>query len=407
MHMSPFAWIASGFTVAIAGFYFSLAPAVKLTSSEGNFTNILPKVVGFTVYTLLALFLGSHLHELFVATPISESESDVIPSIQLYVTRFLDGEVVYRPLYFQDYKVDPTYLPLLWLPYVFSEGLQIDYRWTPYALFLIALLWYQFRLLKQELNLFEHILKTAIPFIWVYIIFIYDPIQFQLAVELVPVGFYLLLTLTVNDKRPLVVGLGILGCLLSRYAFTFWLPVYMLIYWAHRGFSKTFWASFTVLIGVLGIYIIPFLSKDWSVFAKGLAYYEKTAKGEWQRQPWQAPGDKPYYLSRGMSLAIHFYDYPPYTLEDRLKFNRKVHITACAITALLILLGYFLFRNRIKNLTLYLLAALKLYLVVFYGLFYVPFDYLYQLPLLMSIPILYQIRLSPRGMSRLILLLKC
>lgn len=393
MYLSPLVWMAGGILVAIAGFYFSTCSdknryIVGIGDSKFN------PVVATLVLCGIALYVGLEFNQLFEKTPIIAKESDIIPSIQMYVKRLLSGEVVYRPLPFEGYSVDPTYFPLLWLPYVFSELLEIDYRWIPYGVFLVALILYQNRIRRSDISLIEWLIKIIIPFGWLLLILKFDHTQFKLAVELVPVGYYLLLTLSILNKRPFIVAIGVLLCLLSRYAFTFWLPVYIIIYWNEYNFRRAFTASAYVVLGVLFIYIIPFLSKDWTVFSKGLQYYEKTAIGEWKVKEWQHPDEKPFYLKQGLSLAIYFYDNQSYKIEDRLLRNRKAHAGICALTAFLILIAYFLFSKKIKDKKLYLFAALKLYLVVFYGFFYVPFNYLYQLPLFMSIPILYGIKMT-------------
>ena len=55
---------------------------------------------------------------------------------------------------------------------------------------------------------------------------------------------------------------------------------------------------------------------------------------------------------------------------------------------------YYYWKNRKRglNVSIYLLIGLKLYLVVFYSFFYVPFSYLFMLPMFLTIPLLYQIR---------------
>ena len=398
MYKSPVIWMISGMTVCFAAFLLVgfKKPGVEL--SKG-----LPKKWKYGLVTGLfllgAFWCGNFMSGIFEQFPIDAKLSDIIPSLELYVKRLLAGEVVYRPLPFEGYSVDPTYYPLLWAPYIFSELANIDYRWTAYGVFLIAIFLYQMKLVKQDISIVELILKMAIPFVWVYLFTQFARGTFGMAVELLPVGFYLLLTLSVFNRNLWLMALGILICLLSRYAFTFWLPVYLLIYWIEYGFKNVFKVSLYVLIGVIGLYVIPFLSKDWTIISKGLAYYKKTAVGQWETQPWQAPGAAPHHLSQGLSLAMYFYSYEKYTVDDRLTMNRKVHIVACGITALLILLGYFYFRRKGLNTKLYLLIALKLYLIIFYGFFYVPFSYLFQLPLFLSIPLLYNIRFRQKSIA--------
>ena len=395
MYKSPIVWIVAGIVVCIAAF---LLLGFKKSALENNFKPLKwPRaIIVFVCFISGAIWCGTQLDQVFQSFPVDAKASDIIPSLEIYVRRFLSGETVYRPLPFEGYSVDPTYLPLMWAPYSFSEILKIDYRWTAYTVFLIPIFIYNIRLIKSDATIFELLIKPLIPFLFLYYIIQYASGTLGHAVELLPIGFYLLLTLTIFHKNRYLMALGILLCLLSRYAFTLWLPLYLLIYWVEKGFKNVFIVSFYVGIGVLLLYIIPFLSKDWTLLSKGLDYYKKTAIGQWQTQPWQAPGEKPHHLTKGLGLAIHFYDYTTYTVEDRLKFNRKVHLTVCAFTAFLLGLGYLFFRKRGLNTKMYLLVGLKLYLVIFYGFFYVPFSYLYQLPLFLSIAILYHVSLIPR-----------
>jgi len=191
-------------------------------------------------------------------------------------------------------------------------------------------------------------------------------------------------------KNPFWIALPIVFVLLSRYAFTFWLPVYLLTILIERGFKPVFKISVLVLIGILGLYVIPFLSKDWDIFFEGLAYYGKTAETAWA---WDRGDGRPLILITGLSHAIYFYDFFDGDLLDRLKINRMFHISICFITALGLFFNYWKNRNKGLNLTIYLLIGLKLYLVVFYSFFYVPFRYLFQLPMLLTIPIIYNIPL--------------
>lgn len=404
IYKSPVISILAGIAVTLAAFGLAgfKTPTVPLNKSNQilsrlKWSPVVKYGLFLLAFVLLAYWVGNFMGNIFERTPVEAKISDIIPSLEMYVQRLLGGEVVYRPLPFEGYSVDPTYFPLLWAPYIFSELLQIDYRWTAYGVFLLAIFLYQMKLLRQDIPVFEILVKMSIPFVWLYLFTQFASGTLGMAVELLPVGFYLLLTLSVFNRRPWLMAIGILLCLLSRYAFTFWLPVYLLIYWIEYGFKNVFQVSFYVLLGVLGLYVIPFLSKDWMILKKGLDYYEKTAVGQWETQPWQEPGAKPHHLVKGLSLAIYFYDYQKYTVPDRLSLNRKTHITVCAITALLLLLGYFYYRKKGLNTKMYLLIGLKLYLVIFYGFFYVPFSYLFQLPLFLSIPLLYNIPFLRKG----------
>ncbi|MEM6965623.1 MAG: hypothetical protein AAF573_12705 [Bacteroidota bacterium] len=355
-------------------------------------------IVILTLFLLGTIWIGMEYATIQAKFPVKEdgTGSDVIPSLLLYVKRFLAGAYPYQPLEFDGWTVMPTYFPMMWMPYSFSEILNIDYRWTAYLVFLIPLFFLQWPMRKQDISILEIGFKVLLPFGFIYLYMYHFDHIMGYGVELMPVGLYFLLVLSLRAKHPILIAIPIVFVLLSRYAFTFWLPVYILTIWMERGFKEVFKVSVCVFVGVLLLYVIPFLSKDWDIFFEGLAYYGKTAETAWQ---WERGDGRPLILITGLSHAIYFYDFVEGELLERLRVNRIFHITMCLLTALGIFYIYWKKRNRGLNVALYLLIALKLYLVVFYSFFYVPFRYLFQLPMFLTIPILYHIALFRKQMD--------
>ncbi len=401
VYNSPIVWLTSGIIFCIAAFKLIgfKKPEIPKSLKAIKWWRYL---IVFSIFAAGSIYCAYLLREVFWGYPIDAKASDIIPSLEMYVQRFLSGETIYKPLQFEGYAVDPTYFPMLWAPYIFSEVLNIDYRWTAYLVFLLAIFLYNIKLIRSDAGIFEIVFKALIPFFFIYRYRLYSWGTFGYAVELLPIGFYLLLTLTIFHKNRYLMALGILLCLLSRYAFTFWLPLYLLTYWVEKGFKNVFIVSLNVAIGVLLLYVIPFLAKDWTILSKGLDYYAKTATTQWHTQSWQSGDEKPYHLSKGHSFAIYFYDFVDGDESQRLAFNKKFHIGICAFTAFLLGLGYFFYRKRGLNTKMYLLIGLKFYLIIFYGFFYVPFSYLYQLPLFLSVAILYNVPLMDRKETNLI-----
>ncbi|MEO1626718.1 MAG: hypothetical protein AAFV25_16305, partial [Bacteroidota bacterium] len=323
-YTSPIVWLAGGLLFCLSAFgMMRLRPAVLKSDVKTSF----PIPSAALSYGLLAFgtyYIGQQLAPIFAQNPSDPNASDILPSLELYVRRWLGGEVVYKAMDFGGWTVNPTYFPLLWMPYAISELLQIDYRWTSYGVFILAIILYNAVLLRQRRPLPEILLKSAIPFFLLQYFLDFRPKVFIFSVELLPVGFYLILTLTTWHRKNWVMAIGILLCLLSRYAFTFWLPVYLLILWIERGFFPTLRTGLWVSLGVLLLYVLPFLSKDWSILGNGLKYYAKTAEGQWYPQPWQKEGDVPFHLNQGLSFAMQFYSKTDYTIPDRLASNRKV-----------------------------------------------------------------------------------
>ena len=354
------------------------------------------------VFFACSFFIATKLQGIFDKYPIDPLASDVIPSMQMYVQRFLAGEKVYAEMYFPSWSFFPTYLPFMWSPYIIAEFLNLDYRWIAYFFFIIVLIFWNRRLLSQPIYFEEALFKLVLPFIFLKYFIQYTDHVFGHAIELTPISYYLLLALSLGSKRVWVLALPIVFCLLSRYAFSFWLPIYGLILWKEYGFKKIFQVGFLSFLGLFVFYLVPFVIGDWEVITKGAAAYNTAIIGQWQTQPWQEAGAIPNHLGKGLSFSIYFYSFfPDLSIVERLSINKWVHLLVSLGTAIFILISYFWCKKKYANfnLKLFLLIALKFYLVIFYSLLYMPFSYLYQLPLFLSIPIIYETRILKIGTS--------
>lgn len=402
IYWNPIIWLLSGLgccffaAVLIKENYpkSNLTPVSKVFLLKNAFVN---KWISGLIYSLVfigcTVFIGDKLQIIFDKYPIDPLSSDVIPSMEMYVKRFLAGEKVYTEMYFPSWSFFPTYLPFMWSPYMLAEILNLDYRWVAYCFFIIVLIFWNRRLLLQPIYFEEALLKLPLPFFVLYYFIIHADFMFGHSLELMPIGYYLILALSLGSKRVWVIALAILLCLLSRYAFSFWLPVYLLILWNEYGFKKILQIGLSILGGLFIFYLFPFVIGDWGVIAKGAEAYNTAIIGQWKTQPWQEAGALPHHLSQGLSFSIYFYNFlPDLTIIERLNINKWVHLLVSIGTALFILLSYFWCKKRYTNfnLRLFLLISLKFYLVVFYSLLYMPFSYLYLLPLFLSIPIIYE-----------------
>ena len=391
VYISPIVWFAGGLITCFAAYYLVAFKKTTVPVSRDYYKRYNNGLLVFSVSVFGSIVIAMMLSRIYKDFPVDPMASDIIPSLEAYVQRLLTGEKVYAPIPFPGWTVNPTYLPLLWFPYTFSELLNLDYRWTAYLVFIIAVWLYNLKLVRHDIPYWEATLKALLPFLFLLAYVTQVEKVFGHAVELLPAGFYLILTLTVFNRSRLLMVVGIVLCLMSRYAFTFWLPVYLIVIWVEWGFREVFKIGLGVLAGVLIVYVFPFLLKDPTIFTKGLEYYSLTAESQWVTQHWQAEGDKPFHLFQGLSFAAFFYDFVDGDVMHRMATNRLVHISVCALTAFLIGLFYFMNRKKGLNTTIYLIISLKLYLVVFYAFFYVPFSYLYMLPFFLTIAIIYQV----------------
>lgn len=387
-HKSAVILLLSSLVIGAIGISFSLANTkkIKLRTIEIPFIKIGISII----IPIIGIFLiGTKLNAIFVPNPIDiydTSKSDIIPLVGIMVERFLDGSFPYAPITEWDYSITPTYMPMQWLPFSVAKLIGVDYRWIPFSVLCIAFLMFQFRIFKRIDNLFVVIFLSILPWYMYFYIIHDEPELFAYTIESLSTAYYLILAICIMTKKPLYIGLGIALCLLSRYSFVLWLPLLGLVF-LMKDYRKLLPIVLIPLIAEIVIYIIPFLSKDITSFTDSLASYTVAAVGEWQPY-WQKASEKPYHLFRGIGVAGIFYDFVPGNVLERIKLLQASHL----ITSLLsvFLLGiFYLFKRRKINISIFLIASLKIYFVFFYYFIQVPYSYLMMVPLFTSFALIY------------------
>jgi hypothetical protein len=326
------------------------------------------------------MLLLIYCNDLFNRNPPNPYNSDIIPSIQLYVSRFLNGEFPYLPMKF-DWTVFPNYFSLRWLPFLLPHIFHIDYRWLPISIYFIVL----FYSIKQ-VNLFRNkdfflIIIVLLTIVWVCVLH-FQNFEFVNSIEFLIVAYYCLLIPVFHSKSIFWIGISVSLCLFSRQSIIFLLPAisYFLFYqFGWRSFVKY---SFLVLsIGILTM--MPFLLYDsGKSFIKGLDYYVISARGIWNTFSWQAANDIPHHLSHGLSYALYAFKLWPDNIDKAFsyfyKFQWIVHLGLGILCMMIIYKS-----PKISTMAL----ITKLYIGLFFNFFCAPFLYLYFVPLFVSLHI--------------------
>lgn len=339
------------------------------------------------MFILGGIATGIDLAKVFAAIKISPQSSDIIPSLQVYTQRFLAGQYPYDVYNGFGYTLYPTYLPMMWLPYLISEILKIDYRWTAYIVFLSGVLAYELLVAANSSSLFEAAMKALLPFIAVQLFRSAEPEVFGMTVEMMVVGYYLLLAVSIFSRSNLLRALALLFCILSRYSLILWVPVYLALIFFAENRKNAISISLMVFSGILLIYVIPFLSRDWSAYLRGYNCYTSAAVVEWERIIPGVMNDKPYHLFRGVGFAAYFYEYGKGELIDKVLLLKRFHLILSFSSA--VVAGLLFFRvKKFVDYRVYSLLALKFCLVFFYTFIQVPYLYLNLVPAFLSFPIL-------------------
>ncbi|MDX2001483.1 MAG: hypothetical protein SFW35_03575 [Chitinophagales bacterium] len=323
------------------------------------------------------------IRSIFTDYAIDAKYSDIIPQIQTMVSRLLHGQLPYQIIHFQNYDLFPTYQPLQWLPFTLAEWGHFDYRWIALAIWLLAVGVFVWKAVKIGHPMVY--LQTALPFLFFIFIKAKEPTLFAWTMEIMIAGYYLLLALSISSRSIYIIAGGIILCLLSRYSLVFWLPLYFLVLLFSWNRQRTLMAAGLVLIGVLLIYVLPFLSQDAGIFIKGYQYHTGAALGEWQHYD---GGTKPHHLFQGIGFACYFFDFAPGNLEQKLSLLKMVHLALSGSVVILLGLLYFFKLRTYLEPRRFLLASLNIYLVVFYSFIQIPYQYLMIVPLFASLPLL-------------------
>lgn len=317
-----------------------------------------------------------------LGNPVNVAYSDVIPILQNYVARFRSGEVVYKYITNLPYPLFPNHLPWQWLPYVLPDAWGLDYRW--WGLGLLLLLGFgawQVVLARQPIGKAEYVFKALLPAFLLVSIIRHDAGIFSQVVEPTIIAYYCLLAASVLSRSVLVQAAALVLCLLSRYSVVFWVPLLGVVLWFEAGWRHTLRVAGLVLAGVLAFYVVPFLSKDWTIFTHALSEYRLATLGEWGHN--LNGNGQPYHVFNGLGMAAWFYTYAPGDLSNKISWLQRAHVVLSAGTALGFGLLYWRWRGQL-NYRYFLLVALQAYLLVFYLFLQIPYSYLISLTVFMS-----------------------
>ena len=347
---------------------------------------------GWAAWLAGALLVLSQQIPIILGSPIDVRWSDVIPIVQAYVDRFRSGEVVYRYLTTLPYPLFPNHLPMQWLPYVPAQALGIDFRWLSLGLLLVVGFGaYQLVLLRQPGSRLSFGLRALLPAVVLWQVVHRDAGLFSHVLEQTIITYYFLLAASVLAGSAWAQGGALVLCLLSRYSVIFWVPLFLWILWREAGRRHALLVAAIVLVGIVGIYLVPFFAPNPTIFTHALAEYRIATLGEWGRVSEGAA--LPTHVGNGLSAMPWFYTYLHLPLEAKITWVQRTHAVAAAGAAVL-LAGFYWRYGRRYDYRYLALVALKLYLVVFYFFIQIPYVYLISLSVLLSVFVLLVV-LSP------------
>jgi hypothetical protein len=231
------------FLLNLAICYLSIkSPAEFIDNSAKNHKLLFLPVLVFAVYTCLQ----------FSSSTISLALADMLPIMEIMAQRLVDGEDPYATIAIWD-GMDPIYFPGYWLLYTPAVALNIDIRF-------INIIWF-----SGWLMALVHLFKPKgykLFFAFVFLSSIFSWIAFNYRIfytqleELLLIGHYLFLVWALLKRKPLLLGLALALCLLSRYYIISWVPIYAAyLIWKKDGKYVLNTAFFTVIFSLIMMWI--------------------------------------------------------------------------------------------------------------------------------------------------------
>lgn len=342
---------------------------LKSVQDSPLFFNIKP-----SLSIILWFFAIALMAYIFAETPITIALSDTIPIMLSAVKKWLSGEFPYTPVdEGWGYTAFCTYMPMHWIPLTLPYMFNIDVRWIGVLFFVGVNALFFFKNKKKTLTL-------LLPPLFLLIIPIH---QFQLlgqTMELMIVAYYMFLVYALFSGKISLQIIAFSLCLLSRYSLVLWLPLWVGLMFFYDSKTKALSLSFGIMAAFVLIYILPFWAKDTSIFAQAMQYYETSSANIWQMMgDWQKPGEMPYNLKGGSSLAIYFYQYIDGNVLYKLQFLKYTQLILSALFVGIAFVAYPFFRKKISY-QHYAIYCLPIYLGIFYAFMLVPFMYLQLVP---------------------------
>ncbi|MEM6764293.1 MAG: hypothetical protein AAF655_05200 [Bacteroidota bacterium] len=325
---------------------------------------------------------------IFEKYPIEVAQSDIIPQIEVMLRRFfVEGVTPYQPITEFGYEMFSPYMPLHWGPFIITDSLGVDHRWLPFGLYTLVSLMFAYRISHLSLPVIWKVICASLPALLYGNMMFYMDTIFGHTVEPMIMAYYMLLCLSLSSQSVYMRALGLLLCLLSRYSLVFWVPLWLGVIWKREGLKPALWVAGLAGVGVLLLYVIPFLLPNPSIISQGLAHHQLVTNTAWTFEGWYHESGKPLILTWGTGLGVYFFDLWPGEVVARLAaIQRTQLILSIAVVALMGLV--FLKKKLRMSHTLFLMLSLKIYLSVFYYLNALPFVYYIMVPVSLSMILL-------------------
>jgi len=288
--------------------------------------------------------------------------SDVITQLNALWERFAAGKFPYYPIEDYSWHPYPVYMPLNWLPLALSHWLHCDNRWIGILAMIIANAVWGFYVWRNQVNIVVKLMAISLPMFILMFYIKWAGMDISVSLETLIAAYYMILAIGLLQKNIYLITLGLILCILSRYTFVFWLPLFAIVYWQNipRKTNIMMWGA--VALSVVVLYLIPFYLKDPTILKQGILYHNNCAVAEWNGY-----GEPPisYTFVPGIYFASYFKNLLPGDAANEVFLMRGIQ--ACFMLMLNVAGIWYYQRNKQRiDYSFFTLLMLFVFLVFFY-----------------------------------------
>ncbi|MBK9454103.1 MAG: hypothetical protein IPO24_00275 [Bacteroidetes bacterium] len=206
-----------------------------------------------------------------------------------------------------------------------------------------------------------------------------DKITFGRTEEGVVIAYYLFLAFALISKKPILIGIAIACCLMSRFALFFWVPMYLIYVFVYESRKQAYTITAVIAIIIFFVFLLPFGFSQPEYFLNIPADYHVGVDNAWR-----------YNDDENGKYYQNFLGYARYFDISQIKLLHNLQIIVAAILPFLLLGIYRLLPKRAQlNATFFGICTLKIVLVFFYNMVEVPYFYLFFVSTFFSYAVLF------------------
>lgn len=297
--------------------------------------------------------------------------SDVLTQLNALWERYASGKFPYYPIEEYSWHPYPVYMPLNWLPLALSHLFHFDNRWVGILAMMIANGIWGIYVWRNDVKVIVKLLAILLPMSILLFYIKWAGMDISVSLETLIAAYYMILAIGLLQKNIYLITLGLILCLLSRYTFVFWLPLFAIVYWQNipRKTNIMMWGA--VGLSVVVLYLIPFYLKDPTILKEGILYHNNCAVAEWNGY-----GEPPvsYTFVPGVYFASYFKNLLPGNSEQEVFLMRSIQ---AGLMLLLNVIGIWYYQRNKQRIDYSFFTLLMLFVFLLFFYMFSPLLYKY------------------------------